>query len=90
MPQPPDVPTVAETPGFEYVAWKGYAAEGDFPPEAVARLVAALQVIARDAEAIKPFAGLGLGTAQQEAIASMREDMPGYARIVDMAGVRLK
>jgi tripartite-type tricarboxylate transporter receptor subunit TctC len=94
MPQLPDVPTVAETiPGFEYVAWNGYAASGDFSPEAVARLVAALQVIARDAEVIKLFAGLGIdsvGTTQQEAIDSVRKDMPIYARIVDMAGVRLK
>jgi tripartite-type tricarboxylate transporter receptor subunit TctC len=94
MPQLPDVPTVAETiPGYEYVAWNGYAAASDFPPEAIARLVAALQVIARDAEVIKLFANLGIesvGTTQQEAIASVRKDMPIYAKIVDMAGVRLK
>jgi len=33
MPQLPDVPTVAETvPGFEYVAWNGYATPASFPP----------------------------------------------------------
>ncbi len=94
MPQLPDVPTVAETiPEFEYVAWNGYAAAGDFPPEATARLVAALQVIARDPDVIKRFATLGIdsvGTTQAEAIASIRKDMPIYSKIVDMAGVRLK
>jgi tripartite-type tricarboxylate transporter receptor subunit TctC len=94
MPQLPDVPTVAETvPGFEYVAWNGYAAAGDFPPEVAGRLVEALKVIARDPEVIKLFANLGIesvGTTQQEAIESVRRDMPTYAKIVDMAGVRLK
>jgi tripartite-type tricarboxylate transporter receptor subunit TctC len=92
--QLPDVPTVAETiPDFEYVAWNGYAAAGDFPPEATARLVAALQMIARDPDVISRFANLGIdlvGTTQQEAIASIRKDMPIYSKIVDMAGVRLK
>ena len=88
------MPTVAETiPGFEYVAWNGYATAGDFPPEAADRLVKALQVIARDPEVIKVFSNLGIesvGTTQQEAIESVRRDMPTYAKIVDMAGVRLK
>jgi tripartite-type tricarboxylate transporter receptor subunit TctC len=94
MPQLPDVPTVAETvPGFEYVAWNGYAAAGDFPHDAAGRLVEALKGIARDPEVIKLFFNLGIesvGTTQQEAIASVRRDMPTYAKIVDMAGVRLK
>jgi tripartite-type tricarboxylate transporter receptor subunit TctC len=94
MPQLPDVPTVAETvPGFEYLAWNGYAATDDFPQEATDRLVEALRVIARDPEVVKLFASLGIdsvGTTQQEAIASIRHDMPIYAKIVDMAGVRLK
>jgi tripartite-type tricarboxylate transporter receptor subunit TctC len=94
MPQLPDVPTVAETiPGFEYVAWNGYATTGDFPPDAAARMVEALRVIAREPEVIKLFANLGIdsvGTSQEEAIASVRRDMPVYEKIVDMAGVRLK
>ena len=94
IPQLPDVPTVAETiPGFEYVAWNGYAAAGGFPPEATSRLVEALQIIARDAEVARLFANLGIvlvGTTQQEAFESIRRDMPIYSKIVDMAGVRLK
>lgn len=94
MPQLPDVPTVAETiPGFEYVAWNGYATAGDFPQEAAGRVVEALKVIAHDPEVMKLFANLGIesvGTTQQEAIESVRKDMPVYSKIVDMAGVRLK
>jgi len=94
MPQLPNVPTVAESiPEFEYVAWNGYAVAGPFPPEAVARLVHALKLIARDPDVVERFAKLGIdsvGTTQQEAIASIRRDMPIYSRIVDMAGVRLK
>jgi tripartite-type tricarboxylate transporter receptor subunit TctC len=94
MPQLPNVPTVAETiPDFEYVAWNGYAAAGPFPQEAVDRLVAALKVIGHDPDVIKRFATLGIesvGTTQEEAIASIRKDMPIYSKIVDMAGVRIK
>jgi tripartite-type tricarboxylate transporter receptor subunit TctC len=94
MPQLPDVPTVAETiPGFEYVAWNGYATAGDFPAEAAGRVVEALQKIAHDPDVIKLFGNLGIdsvGTTQQEAIESVRRDMPVYEKIVDMAGVRLK
>ena len=94
IPQLPDVPTVAETvPGFEYVAWNGYAAPAGFPQDATRRLVEALQIIARDAEIVRLFANVGIesvGTTQQEALESIRRDMPIYAKIVDMAGVRLK
>ena len=94
IPQLPDVPTVAETvPGFEYVAWNGYAAPAGFPQDATHRLVEALRIIARDAEIVRLFANVGIesvGTTQQEALESIRRDMPIYAKIVDMAGVRLK
>jgi len=94
IPQLPDVPTVAETiPEFEYVAWNGYAAAGGVPQEATGRLVEALQIIARDAEVVRLLANLGIesvGTTQQQAVESIRRDMPIYSKIVDMAGVRLK
>ena len=50
MPQLPDVPTVAETyPGYEYVAWNGYAVMGGVPEEVKKRLAEALAPITRDA-----------------------------------------
>lgn len=94
MPQLPDVPTVAETiPGYEYIAWNGYAVAGGVPAEVTSRLARALQPIARDAEVVKIFAELGIdsvGTTMEEAVASIRHDMPIYAQIVDLAGVRRK
>jgi tripartite-type tricarboxylate transporter receptor subunit TctC len=94
MPQLPDVPTVGETiPGFEYVAWNGYAATGGVPAEIRAKLAGALQKIAADPDVIKTFANLGIasvGSTPDEAIASIAKDMPVYAQIVDMAGVRRK
>jgi tripartite-type tricarboxylate transporter receptor subunit TctC len=94
MPRLPDVPTVAETiPGFEYLAWNGYAVTGGVPAEVKSRLSLALQPIARDPEIVKVFASLGiesLGTTPEEAVESIRTDMPIYAQTVDMAGVRRK
>jgi tripartite-type tricarboxylate transporter receptor subunit TctC len=94
MPQLPNVPTVAETvPGYEYVAWNGYAVTGGVPAEVKQKLAEALKPIAHDPEVIKVFSNLGidsLGTTPEEAEASIRKDMPIYAKIVDMAGVRRK
>ena len=94
MPQLPDVPTVAETvPGYEYIAWNGYTVAGGVPAEVSQKLAEALRVIAKDPEVVKTFGNLGIestGTTQEEAIASIRKDMPIYAQMVDMAGVRRK
>ena len=94
MPQLPNVPTVAETiPGFEYVAWNGYAVAGGVPKEVTSKLAEALRVIARDPEVINIFAKLGIesvGTTPDEAVESVRKDMPIYSKVVDMAGVRRK
>lgn len=94
IPQLPNVPTVAETvPGYEYVAWNGYAVTGGVPKEVAARLEKALAEIAKDPEVIKVFTNLGIdsaGTTQAQAIESIRKDMPIYAQIVDQAGVKRK
>lgn len=94
MPQLPDVPTVAETiPGYEYIAWNGYAVTGGVPAEVRSRLSEALLPITRDPEVVAIFEKLGInavGTTPEEAEASVRKDMPVYEKIVDLAGVRLK
>ena len=94
MPQLPNVPAVAETiPGFEYIAWNGYAVTGGVPAEVRTRLAEALMPITRDPEIVKLFAKLGIeavGTTPEEAAASVRKDMPIFAQTVDLAGVRRK
>ena len=94
MPQLPDVSAVAETiPGFEYIAWNGYAVTGGVPAEVQNRLAQALQPIARDPEVIKIFSNLGIesvGTTPEQAVESIRKDMPIFAQTVDLAGVRRK
>lgn len=94
MPQLPDVPTVAETvPGYEYIAWNGYAVTGGVPAEVRKRLADALLPITRDPEIVAMFNRLGidaLGTTPEEAIASIRKDMPIYEKMVDAVGVRAK
>jgi tripartite-type tricarboxylate transporter receptor subunit TctC len=94
MPQLPDVPALAETiPGFEYIAWNGYAATGGVPAQVRTRLAQALQTVAADPDVIKTFANLGIqsvGSTPEQAVASISKDMPVYAQIIDMAGVRRK
>lgn len=91
MSQLPDVPTVAETiPGFEYIAWNGYAVAGGVSEEVIKRLADALQTVARDPTVIKTFAKLGIdsvGSTPEQSLASVRKDIPLYSRIVDMAGL---
>jgi tripartite-type tricarboxylate transporter receptor subunit TctC len=94
MPQLPDVPTVAETiPGFEYIAWNGYAVTGGVPREVIGQLEQALQTVAKDPEVQKVFSTLGIesvGSTQAQALESLKKDMPAYSQMVDMAGVRKK
>lgn len=94
MPQLPDVPTVAETyPGYEYIAWNGYAVMGGVPQGVIKRLAEVLIPITRDPQVVQIFDKLGieaLGTTPEEALATIRKDMPIYSQIVHIAGVRLK
>lgn len=94
MPQLPDVPTVAETiPGFEYVAWNGYAVPGGLPVDVINRLADALKAVAHDPTVTETLANLGIdsvGTSPEQALDSINKDMPVYSKIVDMAGIRRK
>lgn len=94
MPQLPDVPTVAEIyPGYDYIAWNGYAVMRGVPDEIKKRLAEVLLPITREPQIVETFNKLGidaLGTTPEEALATIRKDIPIYSQIVDIAGVRLK
>ena len=91
MVQLPAVPTVAETvPGFEYVAWNGYAVTGGVPAEVVNRLAGALKTVAQDPTVIEIFGKLGIvsvGSTPEQAVEIIRKDLPIYSQIIDMAGL---
>lgn len=56
----------------------------------IKRLADALQIVARDPTVIEAFAKLGIdsvGTTPEQALASIRKDMPLDSRIIDMAGL---
>ena len=92
MPQLPDVPMVSETfPGFEYIGWNGYAVTGGIPGVVKERLAKALAEVAHNPDVIKTFEGLGVdstGTSPEQAVDSIQKDIPKFAGIVDMAGLR--
>jgi tripartite-type tricarboxylate transporter receptor subunit TctC len=94
MPQLPNVPAVAEIyPGYDYVAWNGYAVMGGVPEDVRKRLAEVLLPITRDPQVVETFHKLGidsLGTTPEEALATIRKDIPVYSEIVDIAGVRRK
>jgi tripartite-type tricarboxylate transporter receptor subunit TctC len=53
-------------------------------------LADALQIVAHDETVIETFAKLGIdsvGSTPEQALASVRKDMPLYSQIVDMAGL---
>ena len=80
MPQLPNVPAVAETvPGFEYIAWNGYAVTGGVPAEVRSRLAQALQPITRDPQMVEMFAKLGHRCARHHSGRSGREHPQGHA-----------
>ena len=60
----------------------------DYPNTPLPKIAAS-----KDPEVIKIFTNLGIdsvGNSQEEAIASIRKDLPVYSQIVDLAGVRKK
>lgn len=92
MAQLPNVPPVAQTmPGFEYVAWNGYAVIGGVPAEVINRLAGALKTVAQDPTVIETFAKLGIdsvGSTPEQAVEIIARDMPIYSQIIDMAGLQ--
>ncbi len=89
----PEVPSMAEAgmmpPGFEVGAWQGIMAPARTPPEAVARLNAAVRAALADPEARARLAAQGAqptGGTPEDYARYLREEVERWARVVAESG----
>jgi tripartite-type tricarboxylate transporter receptor subunit TctC len=90
----PDIPTIAEQglPGYEIVSWYGVLAPAGTPKPVIARLHAEIMKIlqmpdVRDQLYVK--GGLEhVGSTPEEFAATLRREIPEYARIVKVSGAK--
>jgi tripartite-type tricarboxylate transporter receptor subunit TctC len=92
----PDLPPLAEAadiPGYDCVAWGGYAAPAGTPREILLRLAAEIQKAVQAADLRERFATLGMDTASstpEEMAAFMRREQERYATIIRNAGIKIE
>ena len=73
MPRPGRPGGRGNLPGYEYIAWNGYAVMGGVPEEVRKRLAEVLLPITREPQIVETFNKLGidaLGTTPEEALAT--------------------
>jgi len=92
----PDLPPLAEAadiPGYDCVAWGGYAAPAGTPREILLRLAAEIQKAVQAADLKERFATLGMDTASstpEEMGAFMRREQERYGTIIRNAGIKIE
>jgi tripartite-type tricarboxylate transporter receptor subunit TctC len=92
----PDLPPLAEAadiPGYDCVAWGGYAAPAGTPREILLRLAAEIQKAVLAADLKERYATLGMDTASstpEEMAAFMRREQERYATIIRNAGIKIE
>jgi tripartite-type tricarboxylate transporter receptor subunit TctC len=92
----PDLPPLAEAadiPGYDCVAWGGYAAPAGTPREILLRLAAEIQKAVQAADLKERFATLGMDTASstpEEMAAFMRREQERYGTIIRNAGIKIE
>ena len=92
-PQFPEVPTFAEQgiTGFEYYTWFGMTAPAGTPPEIIARLNSEVVKALADPEVKSKYDNLGLasrGSSPEELMATTRDQLAKYARVVKEANIK--
>jgi tripartite-type tricarboxylate transporter receptor subunit TctC len=91
----PHIPTVAESgvPGFEITSWYGLLAPVGTPEPIIARLHREIVAALQQPDAIdRLFVKGGLervGGGPEEFAATLRREIPEYARIVELAGAKM-
>jgi tripartite-type tricarboxylate transporter receptor subunit TctC len=92
----PDLPPLAEAadiPGYDCVAWGGYAAPRGTPRDIVARIAAEIHKAVQAPDLKERFATLGMDTASstpEEMAAFMRREQDRYAGIIKSAGIKIQ
>jgi tripartite-type tricarboxylate transporter receptor subunit TctC len=92
----PDVPTLAEAadlPGYDCVAWVGYAAPAGTPREIVMKLAAEIQKAVQAADLKGRYVALGMDPASNspdEMMAYLRREQDRYALIIKNAGIKIE
>ena len=94
LPSLPDVPTVAETGGPEYVVdnWYGVFVPAGTPPEIVTRLSDEMQLILRGPEFAATLGPLGVtpgSLVRGEFAGYVRAEVEKWSRVVKAAGVKI-
>ena len=92
----PDMPPLAEAadiPGYDCVAWGGFAAPRGTPREIIVRLAAEIQKAAQSADLKERYVALGMDTASstpEEMAAFMRREQERYGTIIKNAGIKIE
>jgi tripartite-type tricarboxylate transporter receptor subunit TctC len=92
----PDLPPLAEAadiPGYECVAWVGYAAPAGTPREFLARLSAEIQTVLQAADLRERYVALGLDpgwNTPEEMTSFMRREQERYGSIIKNAGIKIE
>jgi tripartite-type tricarboxylate transporter receptor subunit TctC len=92
----PDLPPLAEAadiPGYDAVAWGGYAAPRGTPREILERLAVEIQKAVQAADLKERFVTLGMDTASstpEQMGAFMRREQERYATIIKNAGIKIE
>ena len=92
----PDVPTLAEAadlPGYDCVAWVGYAAPAGTPREIVMKLATEIQKAVQAADLKGRYVALGMDPASNspdEMMAYLRREQERYGSIIKNAGIKIE
>jgi len=92
----PDLPPLAEAaglPGYDCVAWGGYAAPRGTPRDILERLAAEIQKAVLAADLKERFVTLGMDTASsspEQMAAFMRREQDRYAAIIRNADIKIE
>ncbi|MDQ5849363.1 MAG: tripartite tricarboxylate transporter substrate binding protein [Pseudomonadota bacterium] len=93
LPEVPPLAEAADVPGYDAVAWIGYAAPAGTPREILTRVSSEIQKALQSNELKERFLVLGLdpvSSTPDEMAAFMRREQERYATIIKNAGIKIE